>query len=55
MLAAQGAKEIILFVDQDAPEDPDHNRDPAIALYLSEGLQVVGHLWSYAKKGGSNV
>jgi hypothetical protein len=38
----RGATQCILFVDHGYDQ-----RDPAIALYRSEGFVVVDHLWSY--------
>jgi ribosomal protein S18 acetylase RimI-like enzyme len=46
-LAEAGATESILFVDHDDPVARD--RGPALCLYLSEGYEVIDHLWSYQR------
>jgi ribosomal protein S18 acetylase RimI-like enzyme len=46
-LAEWGATETTLVVDHDDPSDRD--RRPAVALYLSEGYEVVDHLWQYSR------
>lgn len=46
-LAAWGAEQTILVVDHDDPAARD--RRPAVALYLSEGYEVVDHLWQYRR------
>jgi ribosomal protein S18 acetylase RimI-like enzyme len=47
VLAEAGAKETILFVDHDDPEE--RNRQPALELYRNEGFTVIDHLWSYRR------
>lgn len=49
LAATEGAKEIILFVDHDEPDNPDRDRRPAVSLYLSEGWKEIDHLLSYGK------
>ncbi len=44
-LCEAGALETILFVDHDARKRRDWR--PALALYLSEGFEVVDRLWCY--------
>jgi ribosomal protein S18 acetylase RimI-like enzyme len=50
LLARAGAVETILLVDHDNPLERD--RRPALALYRSEGFEVVDHLWSYRRGEG---
>jgi ribosomal protein S18 acetylase RimI-like enzyme len=46
-LGQWGATETVLVVDHDDPSDRD--RRPAVALYLSEGYEIVDHLWQYRR------
>lgn len=48
LLAGLGAREVILFVDDDAPaDDPERSRAAASAMYERAGFVEVDRLWSY--------
>ncbi|WP_018255974.1 GNAT family N-acetyltransferase [Salinispora mooreana] len=48
LLAGLGAREVILYVDDDAPDDdPERSRVVANALYERVGFVEVDRLWSY--------
>lgn len=48
LLAGLGARQVILYVDDDAPvDDPDRSRAAANALYERAGFTEVDRLWSY--------
>jgi ribosomal protein S18 acetylase RimI-like enzyme len=50
VLHQQGAREVILFVDDDAPpEDPERGRGAANALYDRAGFVEVDRLCSYRR------
>ncbi|WP_432950073.1 GNAT family N-acetyltransferase [Kribbella sp. CA-253562] len=51
VLAARGAHEVILFVDDDAPGDPDRDRSAAKRLYARAGFREVDRLWSWRRTG----
>ncbi|SCL26954.1 Acetyltransferase (GNAT) family protein [Micromonospora inyonensis] len=47
-LAASGAQQVILYVDDDAPDDdPERSRAAANAMYERAGFAEVDRLWSY--------
>jgi ribosomal protein S18 acetylase RimI-like enzyme len=49
-LAARGAREVLAFVDDDAPAgDPERDRGPANKLYDSMGFEEVDRLWSFTR------
>ncbi|WP_229400875.1 GNAT family N-acetyltransferase [Micromonospora okii] len=48
MLAGLGAREVILYVDDDAPDDdPERSRLAANAMYERAGFIEVNRLWPY--------
>jgi GNAT superfamily N-acetyltransferase len=50
VLAGLGAKEVILFVDDDAPPgDPERDRSAAKRMYDWAGLHEVDRLWSFTR------
>lgn len=43
-----GARQVILYVDDDAPDDdPERSRAAAATVYERAGFVEVGRLWSY--------
>jgi ribosomal protein S18 acetylase RimI-like enzyme len=48
-LAAAGAREVIAFVDDDAPPGDERDRTPANRLYDSMGFEEVDRLWSFTR------
>jgi len=48
-LAAAGAREVIAFVDDDAPLGDERDRTPANRLYDSTGFEEVDRLWSFTR------
>jgi ribosomal protein S18 acetylase RimI-like enzyme len=49
-LVAEGAREVIAFVDDDAPPgDPERDRTPANRLYDSMGFRELDRLWSFTR------
>ncbi|WP_240677082.1 GNAT family N-acetyltransferase [Actinacidiphila soli] len=49
-LAAEGAREVITYVDDDAPPgDPEHDRTAANRLYDSMGFTELDRLWSFTR------
>jgi ribosomal protein S18 acetylase RimI-like enzyme len=51
ILAARGAHKVILYVDDDAPGDPDRDRSAAKRLYARAGFREVDRLWSWRRPG----
>jgi ribosomal protein S18 acetylase RimI-like enzyme len=50
-LAAEGAREVIAYVDDDAPPgDPEHDRTAANRLYDSMGFTELDRLWSFTRR-----
>lgn len=48
VLAALGAREVILYIDDDAPADgPERSRAAANAMYERAGFVEMDRLWSY--------
>jgi ribosomal protein S18 acetylase RimI-like enzyme len=51
LMSQQGAKQVILYVDDDAPPgDPERDRAAANAMYDRAGLIEVDRLWSYRRE-----
>lgn len=49
-LAAAGARQVILYVDHDAP-GTERDRTAALGLYNAMGFETVDHLYSYERAG----
>jgi ribosomal protein S18 acetylase RimI-like enzyme len=49
-LAAAGAREVIAFVDDDAPRGDERDRTPANRLYDSMGFEELDRLWSFTRR-----
>lgn len=50
LMNQQGAEQVILYVDDDAPAgDPERDRTAANAMYDRAGLTEVDRLWSYRR------
>ena len=49
-LASAGARQVILYVDHDAP-GTDRDRTAALGLYTAMGFDTVDHLYSYERTG----
>ncbi|OEJ21609.1 hypothetical protein AS594_39465 [Streptomyces agglomeratus] len=47
-LTGLGAKEVILYVDDDAPRGDERDRTAANRLYESAGFTEIDRLYSYA-------
>ncbi|MGD9485431.1 GNAT family N-acetyltransferase [Streptomyces sp. TRM70308] len=50
LLAGLGAGEVILYVDDDAPGDPERDRAAANALYDRAGFREVDRLFSFTRQ-----
>jgi ribosomal protein S18 acetylase RimI-like enzyme len=51
LMSQQGAEQVILYVDDDAPaSDPERDRTAANALYDRAGFAEVDRLWSYCRE-----
>ena len=50
VLAGLGAEKVILYVDDDAPGDPERDRSAANRLYDRAGFVQVDRLWSYPRQ-----
>ncbi|MEV6394525.1 GNAT family N-acetyltransferase [Streptomyces sp. NPDC051907] len=53
VLAGLGAREVILYVDDDAPPGDDRDRTAANSLYDSSGFEEIDRLYSYRLSGPS--
>ncbi|MFD5029979.1 GNAT family N-acetyltransferase [Streptomyces sp. NPDC058405] len=49
LLAGLGAKQVIAYVDDDDPSDPERDRTSANALYDSVGFSEVDRLLSFTR------
>ena len=49
-LATAGAREVIAFVDDDAPRGDERDRTPANRLYDSMGFEELDRLWSFTRR-----
>ncbi len=50
LMSRQGAEQVILYVDDDAPaSDPERDRTAANAMYDRAGFAEVDRLWSYRR------
>ncbi|MCX4666430.1 GNAT family N-acetyltransferase [Streptomyces sp. NBC_01381] len=50
LLAGLGAREVVAFVDDDAPGDPERDRSAANALYDAVGFTEVDRLLSFTRR-----